>query len=235
MEGSLRADWRETMKANSSIIAELALVACIALPSWVNAACPGPQTYFFSGHGDVILQNILTKAPCDADVALNGDMTTQTGVSCLPGCPAQTTARASITEVIKTGAFGIQLDRQVGISCDQIASVTIAADYRFEPPLQPLGTPTRTLNNFTIRSSVPTPVLSDSFPPTSQFVFTSYVGSTLDTVSYISADEKAFDMVATHSAGRGSPIVPCPSSLRVEQFTPAIDIQGHSVLNSVAP
>jgi hypothetical protein len=223
------------MKANLSIVAELALAACVALPSWVEAACPGPQTYFFSGHGDVILQNTQTRLPCDADVALNGDLTTQTGVSCLPGCPGKTIAFASITEVIKTGACGVSLSTEVGISCDQIASVTIAADCRFEPPLQASGTPTRTLNNFTIRSSVPTPVLSDPFPPTPQFVCTSYVGSTLDTVSYIAADEKAFDMVATHSAGCGSPIVPCPPSLRVEQFTPAIDIQGHSVLNGVAP
>jgi hypothetical protein len=162
-------------------------------------------------------------------------MTTKTGVSCLPGCPTTTIAVASITQVVKTGACGVSLSTQVGVSCDQKASITIAADCNFEPPLQPSGTPTRTLNNFTIRSSVPTPVISDPFPATPQFVCASYVGSTLDTVSYLSADEKAFDMVATHSAGCGSPIVPCPTSSRVEQFTPAIDIQGHSVLNSVAP
>ena len=226
------------MKRNSFIIAQLVLAATyLALPSWVSAqpVCPGPQTYFFSGHGDVVLQQSTTSPPCDADVALNGDMTTRTGVSCRPGCPIQTTAVASITEVIKTGACSVPISRQVGISCDQIASITIIADCRFEPPLQPSGTPTRTLNNFTIRSSVPTPVLSDPFPPTPPPVCASYVGSTLDTVSYISADEKAFDMIATHSAGCSTAVSPCPKSSRVEQFTPAIDIQGHSVLNSVAP
>ena len=225
------------MKSKCSFIGELMLAACVALPSLVSAqpVCPGPQTYFFSGHGDVVLQQSTAALPCDAGVALNGDMTTQTGVSCLPGCPTQTTAFASITEVIKTGACGVPISRQVGISCDQLASVTIIADCRFEPPLKPSGTPRRTLNNFTIRLSVPTPVLSDPFPPTPQSVCASYVGSTLDTVSYISADEKAFDMVATHSAGCASHIAPCPPSLRVKQFTPAIDIQGHGVLNSVAP
>lgn len=225
------------MKAKSSFIGLLVLAACVTLPSLVSAQqiCPGPQTYFFSGHGDVILQQSATGLSCDANVALNGDMTTQTGVSCLPGCPHQTTGFASITEVIKTGACGIPLSRQVGISCDQIAGITIIADCRFEPPLKPSGTPTRTLNNFTIRSSVPTPVLSDPFPGTPPPVCASYIGSTLDTVSYISADEKAFDMVATHSAGCASPMPSCPKSLRVEQFTPAIDIRGHSVLNSVAP
>jgi hypothetical protein len=54
-------------------------------------------------------------------------------------------------------------------------------------------------------------------------------------VAYISADEKAFDAVATHSAGCRSATFPCPASSRIEQFTPAIDIRGHSVLNSVAP
>src|SRR6516165_8400123 len=72
---------------------------------------------------------------------------------------------------------------------------------RFEPPLSPPGTPTRILNNNTIRSSVPTPVLSDPFPGTPAAVCALFVGSTLDSVGYISADEKAFDAVSTHSAG----------------------------------
>jgi hypothetical protein len=95
------------MRKNSSIIAELALAAFVALPSWAGAACPGAQTYFFSGHGDIILQLTPTSSPCDADVVLNGDLTTSNGVSCLSGCPSSTTATASITEVIKTGACGI--------------------------------------------------------------------------------------------------------------------------------
>jgi hypothetical protein len=226
------------MKGNSSIIAELVLAACVALPSWVGAACPGAQTYFFSGHGDIILQKTPTSTPCDVDVVLNGDLSTSNGVSCLPGCPTTATATASITEVIKTGACGIPNSTHGGydgISCDQIASVTIKADCRFEPPLSPSGTPTRTLNNNTIRSSVPTPVLSDPFPGTPSAVCASYVGSTLDTVGYISADEKAFDAVATHGAGCSTATFPCPTASRVEQFTPAIDIRGHSVLNSVAP
>jgi hypothetical protein len=36
-------------------------------------------------------------------------------------------------------------------------------------------------------------------------------------------------------AGCSAAVFPCPASSRVEQFTPAIDIRGHSVLNSVAP
>lgn len=157
------------MKGNSSIIAELALAACVAfvaLPSWVGAACPGAQTYFFSGHGDTILQRTPTSSPCDADIVLNGDLRTSNGVSCLPGCPTTATATASITEVIKTGACGFPNSTHGGfdgISCDQIVSVTIRADCRFEPPLSPSGTPTRTLNNNTIKSSVPTAVLSDPF------------------------------------------------------------------------
>ena len=229
------------MKENSSIIAELALAACVAfvaLPSWVGAACPGAQTYFFSGHGDTILQRTPTSSPCDADIVLNGDLRTSNGVSCLPGCATTATATASITEVIKTGACGFPNSTHGGfdgISCDQIVSVTIRADCRFEPPLSPSGTPTRTLNNNMIGSSVPTAVLSDPFLGTPPSVCASYVGSTLDTVGYISADEKAFDAVATHGAGCSAAVFPCPASSRVEQFTPAIDIRGHSVLNSVAP
>ena len=226
------------MKANSSIIAELALAACLAFPSWVGAACPGAQTYFFSGHGDVIFQQTPTSPLCDTDVALNGDMQTQTGVSCLPGCPATTTAIASITHVIKTGACGVPNSTHGGfdgISCDQIATVTITADCRFEPPLKPSGTPRRTLNNFTFQSSVPTPVISDPFPGTPAKVCASFVGGTLDTVAYFSEDEKAFDAVATHGAGCSTATVPCPTTSKVERFTPAIDIRGHSVLNSVAP
>jgi hypothetical protein len=122
-----------------------------------------------------------------------------------------------------------------GFSCDQIANVTIKADCSFETPFTPSGTPTRILNNITIRSSVPTPVLSDPFPRTPSQVCGSHVGSTLDAVGYLSADEKAFDAVATHAAGCATATFPCPVSSRVEQFTPAMDIQGHSVLNSVAP
>ena len=226
------------MRVKSSFIAQLALAACLALPSWVSAACPGAQTYFFSGHGDVILQS-AAGAPCDADLVLNGDMTTSAGVSCLPGCPTTATATLSITQVVKTGACGIPIGTQGGedgISCDQIASMTIQADCRFEPPLLPSGTPTRTLNNLTIKTSVPTRVLSDPFPPTPAKVCSSYVGSTLDTVSYFSADQKAFDAIGTHGAGCSVATSPCPTTARrVEQFTPAIDISGHSVLNSVAP
>src|SRR5215471_6879238 len=226
------------MRRNSSIIAELALAIFVALSSRAGAACPGAQTYFFSGHGDIILQLTHTSSPCDADVVLNGDLTTSNGVSCLPGCPTMATATASITQVIKTGACGIPNSAHGGydgISCDQIASVTIKADCHFEPPLSPSGTPTRTLNNNTIRSSVPTPVLSDPFPGTPAAVCASFVGSTFDSIGYISADEKAFDAVSTHSAGCSTAAFPCPTTSRVEQFTPAIDIQGHSVLNSVAP
>jgi hypothetical protein len=226
------------MRRNSAIIAELALATFVALPSWASAACPGAQIYFFSGHGDIILQQTSTSPPCDADVVLNGDLTTSKGVSCLSGCPTSTTATASITEVIKTGACGIPNSAHGGydgISCDQIASVTIKADCSFEPPLSPSGTPTRTLNDNTIRSSVPTPVLSDPFPGTPAAVCASFVGSTFDSVGYISADEKAFDAVATHNAGCSTATFPCPKASRVEQFTPALDIQGHSVLNSVAP
>jgi hypothetical protein len=224
------------MRRNSSIIAELVLAAFIALPSW--AACPGPQTYFFSGHGDVILEQLSPSSPCDADIVLNGDLKTSNGVSCQPGCPTSATATASITEVIKTGACGIPNSAHGGydgISCDQIASVTIQADCQFERPLSPSRTPTRTLNSNTIRSSVPTPVLGDPFPGTPAAVCASFVGSTFDSVGYISADEKAFDAVSTHNAGCRTSTFPCPPASKVEQFTPAIDIQGHSVLNSVAP
>jgi hypothetical protein len=226
------------MSRNSSIVMTLALAVCIGSSSWVSAACPGAQTYFFSGHGDLVLQQTPSSALCDADVVLNGDMRTSNGVSCLPGCPTSAIATASITEVIKTGICGIPNSTHGGydgISCDQIASVTITADCRFEPPLSASGTPTRTLNNTTIRSSVPTPVLSDPFRGTPAAVCKSFVGSTLDSVSYISADEKAFDSVSTHGAGCSTATFPCPASSRVEQFTPAIDVRGHSVLNSVAP
>jgi hypothetical protein len=226
------------MESNSSFIATSVLALCIALPSWAGAACPGAQTYFFSGHGDIMLQVTATSAPCDADVVLNGDMTTSNGVSCLPGCPTTATATASVTEVIKTGACGIPNSAHGGydgISCDQIASVTIKADCSFEPPLSPSGTPTRTRNNNTIRSSVPTAVISDPFPGTPAAVCSSFVGSTLDSVAYISANEEAFDSVATHGAGCSTHSFPCPTASRVEEFTPAIDVQGHSVLNSVAP
>jgi hypothetical protein len=225
------------MKKKISLITQLALISCVALPSWVTAACPGAQTYFFSGHGDTILLS-PSGAPCDADLVLNGDMTTSSGVSCVPGCPTTATATLSITRVIKTGACGIPNSTQGGedgISCDQIATMSIKADCQFEPPLTPSGTPTRTLNNITIRSSVPTPVLSDPFRPTPPAVCSAFVGSTLDTVSYISANQRAFDMVSTHGAGCSTGKVPCPTNSRVEEFTPAIDIQGHSVLNSVAP
>jgi hypothetical protein len=226
-----------TMKRNIAILGELAMAIWIGFPVWVGAACPGAQTYFFSGHGDLILPKAATSS-CDADVVLNGDLTTSNGVSCLPGCPTTATATASITEVIKTGACGIPNSSQGGydgISCDQIASVTIKADCQFESPLSPSKTPTRTLNNNTIKSSVPTPVLSDPFPGTPAAVCASFVGSTFDSVAYISADEEAYDAVATHGAGCSSATYPCPKGDRVEQFTPAIDIQGHSVLNSVAP
>jgi hypothetical protein len=171
---------------------------------------------------------------------LNGDLTTSNGVSCLAGCPQTATATVSLTRVIKTGACNIPKGTQGGedgIACDQIATMTIKADCEFESPLQPSNTPTRTLNNITIKTSVPTPVQSDPFPPTPASVCTSYIGSTLDTVAYISANQKAFDMVTTHGAGCSSPTYPCPapSSNRVEQFTPAIDILGNSVLDSTAP
>jgi hypothetical protein len=43
-------------------------------------------------------------------------------------------------------------------------------------------------------------------------------------------------MIATHGAGCSTSISPCPpTARRVEQFPPAIEISGHSVLNSVAP
>ena len=57
------------MKPKIPIMAELVLTTCVALPSWVRAACPGPQTYFFSGHGDTILQSSTSSMPCDADLA----------------------------------------------------------------------------------------------------------------------------------------------------------------------
>jgi hypothetical protein len=166
-------------------------------------------------------------------------MTISAGVSCLPGCPTQATATLSITQVVKTAVCSIPLGTQGGedgISCDQLATMTIQADCKFETALSPSGTPTRTLNNITINKSVPTAVISDPFPATPAKVCTSYVGSTLDSVSYISANQKAFDMVVTHEAGWSTPTSPCPPTAhRVEQFTPAIDITGHSVLNSVAP
>jgi hypothetical protein len=225
------------MIAKSSLIAGLIVAASLALPLWANAACPAAQTYFFSGHGDVILP-ISTTATCDADIVLNGDLTSSNGVSCVSGCPQTATATVSLTRVIKTGACNIPKGTQGGedgIACDQIATMTIKADCQFESPLEPSGTPTRTLNNITIKTSVPTPVQSDPFPPTPARVCTSYIGSTLDTVAYISADQKAFDMVTTHGAGCSTAANPCSTSNRVEQFTPAIDIRGNSVLDSTAP
>ena len=226
------------MNRNSLVFAELTLAICVAWASLADA-CPGAQTYFFSGRGDVFLQqSAISTASCDADAVLNGDFTTSTGVSCLAGCPTTATATGSITQVLKTGACGIPNSAHGGfdgISCDQIVSITIKADCTFEKPYSPSGTPTRTLNNITFRTSVPTPVLSDPFPATPAKVCGVFVGSTLDIVAYMSADEKAFDAVATHGAACSTATVPCPAASRVEQFTRAMDIEGHSVLNSTAP
>ena len=222
------------MKTRSPIVVVLTLVVWPALPSWVNAACPAAQTYFFSGRGDVVLQQSANATPCDGGIALNGDLTTTNGVSCTTGCPTTATATVSLTEVTKTGACGFPNSTHPGgfdgISCDQLATMTIQADCKFEPPLSPSGTPTRTLNNITITSSVPSPSAD-----TPASVCASYIGSTLETISYIAANQKAFDMVATHGTGCSEPVSPCPTQDIVVQFTPAIDIQGNTVLDSVAP
>ncbi len=61
------------MKSKGSVIVGSVLAACFALPSWVSAAPPtGALSYFCSGHGDVILGP--STAPCDADVAVSGDI-----------------------------------------------------------------------------------------------------------------------------------------------------------------
>jgi hypothetical protein len=221
---------------NRILLAEFVLALLVAWPSMARPACPGPQTYFFSGRGDVVLRLSATSAAlCDAGAVYNGDYTTSNGVSCLPGCPTTATATGSVTEVIKSGTCNNPNATYDGISCDEIVSITIKADCTFEKPFSPSENPTRTLNNITVRSSKPTPVLSDPFKATPADVCTSFVGSTLDTVSYMSVNEEAFDAVATHGAGCRTATAPCPTTSRVEQFTPALDFEGHSVLNSTAP